>query len=194
MNAHGLFLGLVSPSDPGELIVHRGGGPFFELRMVGKTNVDVHAGYVPSRKDAGIDLDLGSILRGALPHIRTASYDAGTRTIQARTKRTSLRIQLADNEAASTFPIREICFTPTDGPIWTVTDIVCGEKISRGLLGIRQEELKKLGLPIVVLPDSQSISDIKMPLTFATDLDERGRRAAEKLRDFFEHRNTARSK
>ncbi|MBM3859457.1 MAG: hypothetical protein FJ395_07390 [Verrucomicrobia bacterium] len=186
-----LFLGLLSPSDPGELVIHRGGGPLFQFNNIGKTNVNVLAGYV-APEDAGIDFDLGSILQAFLPHITKATYDDGTKTINARMIQTSFRVQLADSEAASTFPIREICITPTDRPIWTVTDIICGEKIPKGLLRVRQEELKSIGLPLQVLPDSQFI-DIKMPFAFATDMDERGRHAAEKLRDFFRQRDRAKA-
>jgi len=188
VNNPGLFLGLVSPSNPGKLVVHRGGKPRFVFNFDRKGYLNVDTGYVVAG-DASVDLDLGGILGALLPQIETGSYDAGTKTIKASMRSGSFGIQLADNEADMAFPVREFFITATNDPISTVTDIVCGEKIPKGLLRIKQEDLEKLGLPIQVLHDSKFLSDLKIPLTFGTD--ERERRAAEKLREFFAERNKA---
>ncbi|MBM3859456.1 MAG: hypothetical protein FJ395_07385 [Verrucomicrobia bacterium] len=189
-NTRGLVVRFSPPSAPGVLYLRADGHPEVKVKVEKQGSFKMVVGC-SSRSKMPVDLDIGSLLRAMLPHIKEASYDATTRTIHAGKTNMVLRIVLPDNDAATTFPVREFSITNQGQLLCAVSDIVLDPNVGRGLLSVTLEDLEKLGLPVKVVSDLEPVSllDPTVRATFATDEGER--RGAEKLREFFRQRERA---
>lgn len=167
----GLFVS-VDPDEPGGLAFMDHGSPDFVFASAADgQGVDMELSQGPATGKTRILLDIGSILKAAVPQIADSRYDAEQRIVTYHTARAEGQVQMADARHAATFGVKEMVVKATAGPVLAAS-LADSLKADQDFFGVTRQSVEGLGLhvrrlaagsdPVTVFPPPQLGTDEKM--------------------------------